>query len=251
MNGDSCRNCTAPLAGRYCHACGQDSRDPLRDFGALSSEFLDSMFGWDSRLVRTLRLLFGSPGALTLEFVAGRRMRDLGPLRLYLIASLVFFASYSLGPDPVLATIAGLGDPQTGWTRIAYIARWLPTMMIVILPMLAAAMHLLFRGVGRPFLASLVWTLHFGAVSFIAVPIGHLFALALIAGGVGPARAAPIYAAHAFNAVYLYLMARRFYGLAPATTLVKLLGFAASMTLALGGIASLAQHVIERLSRGG
>ena len=84
----------------------------MHDFGALSGEFFDSVIGWDSRLVRTLRLLFSSPGALTEEFVAGRRARYIGPLRLYLIASVLFFATYSLVLDPVLVTIAGLGDPQ-------------------------------------------------------------------------------------------------------------------------------------------
>ena len=79
-----------PLAGRWCHACGQDSRDPLRDFGALTGELLDSLFGWDSRLVRTLRLLCASPGALSEAFTNGQRARYIGPLRLYLLVSVKY-----------------------------------------------------------------------------------------------------------------------------------------------------------------
>ena len=188
MSGDGrCANCSMLLTGRWCAACGQDSRDPLRDFGALTGEFLDNVVGWDSRLVRTLRLLFGSPGALTGEFVAGRRARYLGPLRLYLIASVLFFACYALTPDPVLQTIAGSGNTRTGAERMAHIARWLPTMMILILPGFALIVQLLLRGMRRSFLEHLVFVLHFGTIAFLTVPTGQLLALMLRMLGAGSA----------------------------------------------------------------
>ncbi len=243
---DACRNCTAPLVGRWCHACGQDSRDPLRDFGALTGEFLDNVFGWDSRLGRTLRLLFGSPGALTDEFVAGRRARYLGPLRLYLIASVLFFACYALTPDPVLQTIAGSGSTRVGAERMAYIARWLPTMMILILPSFALIIQLLYRSVARSFLEHLVFVLHFGAFSFLMLPVGQLVAVSLVAFGAGAIAPWVMLAAHGVNAAYLYLALRRHYGLGAGATLLRMLGFCVLMTLLLGGVAALAQRLIER-----
>src|SRR4029453_9696672 len=39
----------------------------------------------------TLRLLFTRPGQLTAEMLAGRRARYIPPVRLYLVASVVFF----------------------------------------------------------------------------------------------------------------------------------------------------------------
>jgi len=71
----------------------------------------------------TASALFGAPGALTGEFVAGRRARYLGPLRLCLIASVVFFATCTLTPDPVINGIAGFGDAGAGAARIACITR--------------------------------------------------------------------------------------------------------------------------------
>lgn len=233
---DACRNCSTPLAGRWCHACGQDSLDPFRAPEQLFAEWFDAAWGWDSRLLRTLKLLFGAPGALAEAYVAGRRASFIGPVRLYLIASLLFFATYSLVVDPVIVAIAGLGDLDRGLVGIRAIDRWLPSMMIVLLPSLGVALHAFFRSAGRPLLASQVWMLHFGTISFLTVPVGQVLAYSLQLGtGIdGNLGATPIYAAHAVNVVYMYQMARRFYGTDPATTLVRLAGFSAAMCLVLG-----------------
>ena len=66
---------------------------------------------WDAKIPSTLKTLFFKPGALTLDFLAGRRARWLQPLRLYLLCSLAFFVSGPLGealgqrPDRGLAEI--------------------------------------------------------------------------------------------------------------------------------------------------
>ena len=249
VSGDRCQNCSTPLAGRWCHACGQDSRDPLRDHAALVGEFLDGVFGWDSRLGRTLRLLFGSPGALTTEFVAGRRVRYLGPLRLYLIVSVLFFACFALTPDPVIATITGLGDGATGRARLDYVARWLPTLMILILPGFALIVQLLLRDLRRSFLEHLVFVLHFGGFAFLTIPIGQLMAVALHALGVGAISVLPVFLAHAANATYLYLALRRHYALSAGAAALRMAGFCVLMTLLLGGTATLAQWALERYYR--
>jgi hypothetical protein len=246
VTDDRCRNCGTALTGRWCHACGQDSRDPLRDFGALSAEFLDTVVGWDSRLIRSLRLLLSAPGALTDEFVAGRRARYLGPLRLYLIASIAFFACYTLTPDPVLATIAGSGDWRLGLQRIDYIARWLPSLMILILPGFALIIQLLFRSPPRAFLEHLVFVLHFGAFSFLLLPAAQLVAVGLRAIGAITVDNWPLLVAHLANATYFYLATRRHYGLGAGATFARMLAFCALLTLLLGGVAALAQHLIER-----
>ncbi|HEY4130944.1 MAG TPA: DUF3667 domain-containing protein [Gemmatimonadaceae bacterium] len=47
--------------------------------------------GWDGRFAATVRALVRHPGMLTREFLEGHRARYLSPLRLYLLASLLFF----------------------------------------------------------------------------------------------------------------------------------------------------------------
>ena len=246
-----CLNCEAQLAGRWCHACGQDSRDPLRTVPVLLDELLDAFVSWNARIPRTLRLLFSSPGALTAEFVAGRRAQYLGPVRLYLIASVLFFATYSIVFDPVFATISGLGDPQAGMARLDYIARWLPTMMIMILPAFAAVLQVFFRSAQRPFIATLVLTLHFGALAFLCIPVGHLLSFVLEQMDIGLWSRLPTYIAHGVNAVYMWLMVGRFLPEVPvAERALKLLAFSAAMVLLLGGTGSVVAWLLLRSAAG-
>jgi hypothetical protein len=53
---------------------------------------------FDDRLLRTLWLLVRQPGRLTLEYLAGRRMTYVPPLRLYLVASVAYFVIAAMSP---------------------------------------------------------------------------------------------------------------------------------------------------------
>ena len=55
--------------------------------------------GWDGRFALTVRSLLRRPGMLTREFLEGRRARYVSPLRLYLMASLVYFLIAAAAPD--------------------------------------------------------------------------------------------------------------------------------------------------------
>lgn len=62
--------------------------------------------GFDGRFMRTVRRLL-SPGALTIDTLEGRRARFISPIRLYLLASLLYFLVASVVPnlptsDPVV-----------------------------------------------------------------------------------------------------------------------------------------------------
>jgi len=156
-----CRNCTTPLAGRWCHACGQDSRDPLRALGVLLEEWLDSALSWDSRLLRTLELLFRAPGALTDEFVAGRRAAYLGPVRLYVLASIVYAATYvAFGGEASLLYLISGGDLIAGQSDVARIEGWLSLALLALMPLAAVGMALAFRAPGIGFVQHLVFVFH-------------------------------------------------------------------------------------------
>ena len=86
-----CENCGAPLAGRYCTQCGQAAIDYRRSFRYVIVDVLDSFLNWDSKFFATIGWLIARPWHLTNEFLAGRRVRYLHPLRLYLLASILFF----------------------------------------------------------------------------------------------------------------------------------------------------------------
>jgi len=94
-----CLNCGAPLAGRYCAACGQRDDPHVHRIGHFLHEAFEGLTHADSRLWRTLWPLLARPGFLTREFFAGRRQRYLPPFRLYIVVSLLFFIVLALLPD--------------------------------------------------------------------------------------------------------------------------------------------------------
>jgi len=93
-----CENCETELHGHYCSNCGQAAVNYHRSFRHVIVDVLDSFLNWDSKFVRTIGLLLWRPGWLTNQFVDGRRVRFLHPLRLYLLVSIVFFLSAKLIP---------------------------------------------------------------------------------------------------------------------------------------------------------
>ena len=86
----ACRNCGAPAGGKYCPECGQETAPHPPTAREFLHEFVGHYIALEGALWRTLRKL-AAPGALTLEYFAGRKRRYVLPLRLYLTASIVFF----------------------------------------------------------------------------------------------------------------------------------------------------------------
>jgi hypothetical protein len=86
-----CENCGAPLSGRFCAQCGQAAINYRRSFRHIFVDLLDEFLNWDSKFFATIGLLLVRPWKLTNEFLSGRRVRYVHPLRLYLLASIVFF----------------------------------------------------------------------------------------------------------------------------------------------------------------
>jgi hypothetical protein len=88
----SCRNCDATVSGNYCHHCGQETRVHAPSFTEFAHEFIGHYVALEGRLWGTFARLLFRPGALTNEYLAGRRRRYVEPLRLYLTLSILFFA---------------------------------------------------------------------------------------------------------------------------------------------------------------
>jgi hypothetical protein len=86
-----CENCGAPLTGEFCSQCGQHAIDYRRSIFRVLLDAADSFLNWDTKFLHTMNQLLIRPWQLTNDFNAGRRARYVHPLRLYLIASIVFF----------------------------------------------------------------------------------------------------------------------------------------------------------------
>jgi hypothetical protein len=92
MSSLPCRNCGAPAPGKYCSECGQSTALHPPTAGEFLHEFIGHHIALEGKLWATLRNLLFRPGSLTVEYFAGRKLRYVNPLRLYLSVSLILFA---------------------------------------------------------------------------------------------------------------------------------------------------------------
>jgi hypothetical protein len=105
-----CANCGAPLSGHYCARCGQRVEHAVHSLSHFLREVAEDLTHADSRLWRTIAALLFKPGHLTREFLAGRRVKYLPPLRLYLVLSLFFFLVVAINNDHAGFKIISVGD---------------------------------------------------------------------------------------------------------------------------------------------
>src|SRR6059058_1217831 len=92
-----CENCGAQLDGHWCAKCGQPAIDYRRSFRHVIADLLNEFLNWDSKFFATIGLLIVRPWKLTNQFLAGHRVRYVHPLRLYLLASILFFFAVNYG----------------------------------------------------------------------------------------------------------------------------------------------------------
>lgn len=88
-----CLNCGTPVAGKYCPECGQKTAAQLPTFAEFVHGLIARYWFRDGLLWQTLSKLFFAPGALTVEYLAGRRARYLQPFKLYVVASVIVFTA--------------------------------------------------------------------------------------------------------------------------------------------------------------
>jgi Protein of unknown function (DUF3667) len=177
-----CANCGALLYGPFCAMCGQPDKPldpPVRHFAKeLSQELLDV----DGRVLRSFRRLFLSPGFLTREYLAGRRIPWLTPLKMYLLASVAMFGVLAMVGDPGGVELKFTGDSQEvakevqslGFASLAEMraaidaARyaWMPRVMFVLVPLFAWMVARVRRRSGRRFPAHFVFALEVHGASF-------------------------------------------------------------------------------------
>jgi hypothetical protein len=164
--------------------------------------------GWDGRFVRTFCTLL-RPGALTVDVLEGRRARYVSPLRLYLVASILYFLAAAAVPNvrpPAPVQVPGaprtidLTGPITAkeraiaveqiqkapwWARalmtpmleqpeqrIAAFREILPRALFVLVPVYAAILALFYWR--RRFWQHLAFALHLHAATFVVLTIPQL-----------------------------------------------------------------------------
>ena len=239
----SCLNCDAPLLGRFCADCGQRALPPRPTLRELAAEAWGEFVNLDGKVLATLRLLVAQPGRLTVEAVAGRRARYVGPLRLYLLCSLACFFVLGKFPfpreTPRTVAVPSAGVPAScvtlpGATAITRALRAVDCakdrrpeefqraradnrslLFFIQMPVLAGLLALFFRR--RTFVEHLYLSMHFHAVVVLAI----LAARGALSWSGETGGAALVAATMAALVLHLTLAIRRVYGAGWGATVAK------------------------------
>jgi hypothetical protein len=275
-----CLNCGEKLLGEYCWRCGQASTDLRRPLRELAANFSEDVFNLDTRLLRAIGPLVLRPGFLTCEYLAGRRARYALPLRLFLIATLIFAGLGVLLPrrsevrvitEPDQAIHGGKGsmtlllpkrltrlggpamrkrlneatekakaDPQQ---FVHALVANMPRVFFLLLPLFALLIKLFYWRQDRLYLDHLIFALHFHAFGFIALSLNAITfrLLRLISVPL-------LLLVGTWFFVYLAIALRRVYGNSWPWTAVKLCGllflYAAAFGFAMLGLIPLTLYLL-------
>jgi uncharacterized protein DUF3667 len=197
---EQCGNCGAQLTGPYCSQCGEKKLS-AKDYSLahLAEEALDGFTHFDTRFLRTVKLLFTKPGALSNAYFRGGRSRYTKPLSLFIIINVIFFVvqphtglfrnkyaqyihrHYALVHEHLRQT----GEPEQLYaTRFdENLQHQKKSLFIVAVPALALVMGALFAGSGRTYAEHLVLSIQLYAFLLVYLAaIGILVVIPLVLG---------------------------------------------------------------------
>jgi hypothetical protein len=193
----TCPSCQQTTTTAYCPRCGER---PLRarelTLRGLLNQVLESLTNIDGRVLRTLRFLVSRPGMLTVAYLEGLRKPFVGPVQLFLLMNVLFFATDALTGGTVFATPLDGHLYRQPWSETAQvlianrlqalnttaalyaprfdaaIAAYARTLILVMVLAFAALPWLVFKRRARPFVTHAVFSLHLYAFILLLLSVG-------------------------------------------------------------------------------
>jgi hypothetical protein len=96
----TCLNCNYVVEQRFCPNCGQENTDTRKTFYHLFVHFFEDLTHYENAFWKTIRNLILKPAALTKEYLSGKRLSYLAPVRLYIFISFVTFLTLNIVANP-------------------------------------------------------------------------------------------------------------------------------------------------------
>lgn len=211
-HNNTCPSCEQPLLGQYCHLCGE-KQFKNSDISAqkVSSHIFSSVTEVDGKLLTSLRLLLIKPGRLTIDYLSGVRKNRLSPFQLLLLINIIFFlmAAY-LGHSSFTTRLAfhtnssnfihqpvakkmveshleSSKEPREAYTNRfnAMVEVQAKSLVMLMVPMLALIIWLLYPKQSYPVVSSLIFATHLFAYmllvnTFVAPVLSKLMAWLVI-----------------------------------------------------------------------
>lgn len=97
----TCLNCRYVVENRFCPNCGQENTDTRKTFLHLFIHFFEDLTHYENAFWRTIKNLLFKPAALTKEYLSGKRLSYLAPVRLYIFISFITFLLITIFPGEI------------------------------------------------------------------------------------------------------------------------------------------------------
>jgi len=184
----ACLNCGAELTGRWCAQCGQRAAPVRPTLHELLHEAVHEIAHVDGKLIRTAGLLLFKPGELTREFLAGKRVRSVTPVRVYLLCSVLFFGIMSLLPTKQLhVSITRGGDAQLLKAAdrvnkdpsilVHALESAFPKAMFILMPLFALFVFAFYFRAERMYVPHFYFAVHYHAFAFAMLALFEALSL--------------------------------------------------------------------------
>lgn len=110
-----CLNCGTELNGKYCHICGQEATTITPSVRSFIMEYIYNAFIWDPKTIQTIKHLIIRPGHLTNDFLSGKFVSQVHPLKLNMFMLFVFITLFALfsGTDKMNNSVIELTNDET------------------------------------------------------------------------------------------------------------------------------------------
>jgi hypothetical protein len=260
-----CGNCHAPLTGPFCSRCGEKKLSHA-DYSVkhLAEEVLGEFVHFDTKFLRTLRVLLTKPGEISRAYFHGGRSRYTKPLTLFVIINVIFFLvqphtgllRYKYGDyiennhyrSAVRAHLLATREPEQLYAARfnANLQNQKKSLLIVSVPILALVMLVLFVGARRTYAEHLVFSVQVYAflLTYLPAVVVLLAPVLWAAHAAGPA-GEPVFRVLEAElgitiltisglTVYMYKGLRRAYGASQVRAAVAAFALAWSIALLTG-----------------
>lgn len=177
----NCPSCGKKFEGHFCYACGEKQTSPADyTLKKYSAQAIDMFTHFDGKFFTTIKYLLFYPGKLTEENLAGRKVKLMKPVQLYVVVSLVYFflmkradvfitylASQVRTTQSVAQDVKIRAD-KLGITVSEYVERFdaaLPTtsktFIFILIPLIAAGVWLFYGRKSKAFVPHLIFATHY------------------------------------------------------------------------------------------